>query len=80
MSLEKNKVDFYQEQLALGLRLGAWIGGPVILAVLIGQWLDRRLSIEPWGFLLCIGLAFPLTMFALVKEAVRAIDKYSDKK
>lgn len=64
-------------------RLSGWIGGPVIVAVFAGKWLDKKYGTEPWLFLSCVGLAFAVSMFAIVRDAMREmkkIDKESEDK
>lgn len=50
----------------LFLKLSGWIGGPIIAAIFVGKWLDKKYSSEPWLFLLCTAVTFLFSMGALI--------------
>jgi F0F1-type ATP synthase assembly protein I len=67
MKLEnKSKIAWWQSGMELFLRLSGWIGMPIIIAVFVGKFLDRKYNSEPWLFLLSVGISFVVSMFALV--------------
>ena len=66
---------WWQPGLLLFFRLSGYIGIPVIIAVFIGKWLDKKYNTDPWLFLFSVGLAFPLYMIALVREAMKEFKK-----
>ena len=74
---QKSDVPFWQPALLMFSRLSGWIIGPIILAVWLGKWLDKRYHTEPWLFLLCVGLAFIISTIGLVKDAYKEMDKYN---
>lgn len=55
--------------------LTGWIAFPVIVAVFIGKWLDKRYGTEPWLFLITVGVAFLISMFGLMVNAIREFKK-----
>lgn len=59
-------------------RLSGWIGGPIIIALFVGKWLDKKYSTEPKLFLLCVGIAFIVSTFGIVKDAMEAMKKITD--
>jgi len=75
---------WWQPGLLLFFRLSGYIAIPVIIAVFVGKWLDERYGTEPWLFLLSVGLAFIVSMFSLIREAMKEFKKLekmdSDKK
>jgi F0F1-type ATP synthase assembly protein I len=81
--MENKKIDnkeFQRQGWQLFIQLSGWLIGPVILALLLGQWLDQKYHTKPWLFLACLGLAFLATCFGIVKETkefVRNIEKES---
>jgi len=75
--LNKVEVPFWQPALLMFTRMSGWIIGPVILAIFLGKWLDRKYDTEPWLFLLTVGLAFLISMFGLVKDAFKEMDRIS---
>lgn len=56
-------------------RLSGWIAGPVILAVFLGKWLDKKYNSEPWLFLLSVGVAFMISSFGIVRDSISEMDK-----
>ncbi len=43
------------------------------MGVFVGKWLDRKYGTEPWLFLLSVGVAFILSMFGIVRDALKAM-------
>ncbi len=85
MTLEKNKhiEPWWQPAISLFAQISAWIVFPILLALFIGRWLDDRYDREPFFILLCVGLAFAVTMFGLIKQtaaAMKKIDKANKEK
>jgi F0F1-type ATP synthase assembly protein I len=75
MDNEKNKNEaiWWQPSLILFGRLSGWIGGPVVLALFLGKWLDDKYKTAPRFFLLCVSIAFVVSTFGIVKDAMLAI-------
>ena len=65
----------WQTALLIFSKLSVWIGVPVVLAVFLGKWLDQKYHSEPWLFLATVGLAFIVSMFGLIKEALAEFKK-----
>ena len=61
----------WQPYVNLFFNLSAWLAGPVILALLVGNWLDARYSTEPWGVLGLIGVAFIISNIGIAREGRR---------
>ena len=61
------------------LRVSLWIAGPIILALILGKFIDARLGTEPWFFIGFISFAFITSMVAIVKYAKKEIDSVSGK-
>lgn len=70
--------SWWQPGLVLFFKLSSWIGGPVIVAVFIGKYLDKHFKTEPWLFLLCVGIAFVFSMFALIYFGTAEMKKIED--
>lgn len=73
------KAAWWQPALLMFLRLATWIAGPVIIALFIGKWLDKKYGTEPWLFLACTGLAFLVSMFGLIKNTIVEYKKIEKK-
>ena len=80
---EKGKKAWWQPAIVMFMKLAGWIAIPVIAALYLGKWLDRKYNSEPWLFLFCVGLAFTISMIGLVKNAIselRKIEKEAEEK
>lgn len=66
-----SKAPWWQPGIILFARLSGFVFGPVILAVFLGRWLDRKFQTEPWLFLFTVGAAFFVSMSGMVKEALK---------
>jgi len=53
------------------IKLSVWIAAPVIIALYLGNWLDKRFQTEPWLFLLSIAIAFTVSTFGLIKSTIK---------
>lgn len=71
---QEGEAAWWQPSLILFSRLSGWIGGPIIVALFVGKWLDERYKTEPWLFLLSIGIAFIASSIGIVKEGKAAMD------
>lgn len=76
-NMEKNddtkRALWWQPGLVLFMKLSGWIAGPIILGVIVGKWLDKKYGTEPWLFLLIVGIAFFVSMFGIVRDAMKAM-------
>ena len=74
---KKNKpnIPWWQPGLALFARLSSWIAVPVILAVVIGKWLDGIFHSAPWLFLLTVAIAFAVSMVMIIRIGLKEMDK-----
>jgi len=73
MNNKGSKKIWWQPGLALAIQISTWIAGPIILAVIIGKWLDKKYNTEPWLFLISIGIAFVISNIGIVREALRTM-------
>jgi len=67
------KSPWWQPSLILFTKLSGWIVGPIILAIFIGKYLDKKYNTEPWLFLLSVGFAFAISMVGIVRDALQAM-------
>ena len=61
-----NNQAWWQASLELFAKLSSLIGIPIVVAALLGRWLDKKYNSEPWLFLACIGVAFIVSTVGLV--------------
>ncbi|MFH1583038.1 MAG: AtpZ/AtpI family protein [Candidatus Falkowbacteria bacterium] len=72
---EQNQAAWWHPAVMMFAKLSGWIAAPVIIALYLGKWLDKRYDSAPWLLLGCIGVAFFVSMIGLVKETVREYKK-----
>ena len=72
------KDNYWGPVLRILVNITAWIAGPVIIGVFIGKWLDRKFNTEPWLFLVTVGVCFLVSMFGLVRNALKEFKKIDE--
>jgi len=70
---DSGKSPWWQPSIILFTRMSGWIAGPIIIAIFVGKYLDKKYNTEPWLFLLSVGLAFVLSTMGIVKDAMKAL-------
>ncbi|MFA5359091.1 MAG: AtpZ/AtpI family protein [Patescibacteria group bacterium] len=69
---------WWRPALILFFQLSGWIAFPVIGAIFIGQWLDKKYGTDPWLYLAAVGVAFVISTFGIVREAGAAIKQMEE--
>jgi len=72
---QKSTAPWWQPGLLLFYRLSGWIAGPIIIALFVGRWLDKKYQTEPWLFLICVGVAFIISSVGITKDAMREMKR-----
>ncbi|EKE18500.1 MAG: hypothetical protein ACD_9C00313G0008 [uncultured bacterium] len=72
---DKSNAAWWQPGLQLFLRLSAWIGGPIIIAVVVGKFLDNTFGTAPWLLLLSVSIAFIVSIVMIVRIGLREMGK-----
>lgn len=67
--------SWWQPGLILFGKLSGWIVGPVVVSLFIGSWLDKKYDKSPWLTLVCVAVAFVISMFGIVIEAIQVMNK-----
>jgi F0F1-type ATP synthase assembly protein I len=75
MNNDKPKIPWWEPGMVLFTRLSGWIAGPIIAALFVGKWLDKKYDSEPWLFLISVGLAFIVSSIGIVKESKKLMNK-----
>ena len=71
----KPSSPWWQPGLILFARLSGWIGGPILIAIFVGKWLDKKYHSEPWLFLLSVGIAFIFSTYGIVRDSLREMKR-----
>ncbi len=67
----------------LALSMSGWLVGPVVIATVLGHFLDQRYGTKPWFFLISLGLAFTLSSIGLVRtvsETLKELGQTAEQK
>lgn len=83
MSNQAKKDIWWRLAIVMFFKLSVWIAAPIIIALFLGKWLDSKYSTAPWLFLLCVGIAFIISMIGLVINTLaeyKKIEQNSKKK
>ncbi|PIP28183.1 MAG: hypothetical protein COX29_02465 [Candidatus Moranbacteria bacterium CG23_combo_of_CG06-09_8_20_14_all_35_22] len=72
---QKSTAPWWQPSLLLFYRLSGWIAGPIIIALFVGKWLDKKYETEPWLFLVSVGVAFLISTIGITKDAMKEIKR-----
>ncbi|HBU10312.1 MAG TPA: hypothetical protein DEA89_00095 [Candidatus Moranbacteria bacterium] len=76
MEEQKNpKIPWWQPGLVLFTRLSAWIAIPVVIAVIIGKYLDRVFHSQPWLMLASVSISFIISIVMLVRIGLKEMSK-----
>jgi len=70
---DKKKSDEWQKGLNLAMSLSGWLVGPLVLSLILGQYLDQKYQTKPWIFLILTGFAFLITALGLTIETMKYI-------
>lgn len=70
-----NQIPWWQPGLLLFIRLSGWIGGPILIAIFVGKYLDKKYNTQPWLFLLSVGLAFAISTFGIIRDSLQELKR-----
>ena len=65
---------WWQPGLVLFARLSSWIIGPIIIAVIIGKYLDKIFHSAPWLFSISVLSAFIFSIIKIVRIGLKEMD------
>jgi F0F1-type ATP synthase assembly protein I len=73
LSEKEPKDPWWRLPLLFFFQLSSWIVAPVILALVLGWWLEKYHHFDSWIYLVTVGIAFIVSIVGMVKEGSRAI-------
>lgn len=76
---DSQKTESTGEALMVFTRISGWVGGPIIVALFAGRYLDQRYGTAPWYFLGLTGLAFVASAWGIIKETKVYMEKLETK-
>lgn len=72
---ESPKKSFWEPAIQIFASVSVWIAGPIIVALFVGKWLDKKYESEPWLFLASIGSAFIISSYGIVRLTMNYLKK-----
>lgn len=70
---------WWQPALIIFARFSSWIFGPVVIALFVGKWLDKKYGTEPKLLLGTVGFAFIISVVGLLRTAKEEYKKVNKK-
>jgi F0F1-type ATP synthase assembly protein I len=61
------KSPWWRPAVLIFSNISGWIVGPIIIALIVGKYLDKKYNSDPWFFLGLTGIAFFISIFGIVK-------------
>ena len=80
---EKIKDLWWRPAMFIAINVSGWIAGPIILALIIGKYLDKKYDSAPWFFLGLTGVAFIVSIggiWKILNKYIKDLEKEARKK
>jgi F0F1-type ATP synthase assembly protein I len=75
---EKRDNTYWQAGLSLFVQISGWLVAPLVAALFLGNWLDQKFNTKPWWLFICLGVAFVITIFGLIRETLKFSKKIEE--
>ena len=62
---------WWQESLSIFTKLSGWVILPLLAGTTLGRWLDGRYASGQRWFFICIGIAFVISTYGMIRQARR---------
>ncbi|HEY4503224.1 MAG TPA: AtpZ/AtpI family protein [Candidatus Paceibacterota bacterium] len=74
---EEDKVK-WKQAIEIFSQVSTWIVGPIIVALILGKYLDGRFDTKPWIFLGLTSFAFIISAFGIIREVSKYMKKIAE--
>jgi MFS family permease len=74
----KEEISQRKKNLAIFGIISSWIVGPIVGALLLGDWLDEKYQRDYFFTLTLIAIAFIITCVGIGREALKAFKEFKD--
>ncbi len=75
---EQNNELWWKPAIIVFASVSAWIAVPIIAALYLGKYLDKKYASQPKFFLILIAVAFLITIFGIIRILKKQIGKMKD--
>lgn len=65
---EDTHKPWWHDSLMSFFRISAWIIGPILIGVILGDWLDTKLGTTPFIEIVLTGLLFAFSIFRMIRS------------
>lgn len=72
---KKTELPLWRNSLLFFVDLTGWITGPIILAVIFGMWLDRKMGTGSKWMIVGVIMAFAFSMYKIISLAIQEAKK-----
>ncbi len=69
------KQAWWMPAVVLFIRMSFWIAGPIVIALFVGKYFDKRFNSEPKIFILSTVIAFLISVISIVRISKKYIEK-----
>jgi len=76
----QNKIPWWRPAMLIFGRISVWVALPLVIALILGKYLDSRFGTRPWIFLGLTAVAFVISSVAIVRVVhsyIKDIEKNS---
>jgi len=75
---DKQNNQWWKPGVEIFSQVSGWIAAPIILALVLGKYLDGRFDTKPWIFIGLTGVAFLISSFGIIKVVTRYMKKIEE--
>lgn len=79
MDLDSSNRNWWHDGVAFFFEISGWLAVPVVVALLLGHWLDQYFQTKPFLTLLMIGIAFLGTISVITRRGMKLMKKLNFK-
>ncbi|MBU1131971.1 AtpZ/AtpI family protein [Patescibacteria group bacterium] len=72
---QQKKNSWWQQPLELFAQIAGWLVFPILIALVLGQWLDKKFNTAPTLYLACVGIAFVISIVGMIRQSMIAMKK-----
>ena len=79
----KTKELWYMPAVRMVAGASGWFAGPIIIALILGKYLDNKYDSDPWFLIGLTGVAFIFSIFGILKiltKYLKEIEREADEK
>ncbi len=78
MQEDKKNNNWWQPAIIMFAGVSVWVAIPIVFALFMGKYLDKRFGTDPWIFITLTGIAFIISMIAIARISMKYIKKIGE--